>query len=330
MRRLPTLSSFARITSIVATLGAAIAASACANSRTREEGGEIPSADVAQDHAQPAATPLDWKAVESAMGRSGAMQPGDVYKFAFPRGDLHVTAAGVSIKPALALGGWVAFKQDGANDAVATGDLVLAEGEVGPVMTKLQAGGIEQTALHNHLLHESPHVLYMHIHAHGDPVKVAATIQSALAGTATPPAATAAAAAAPPSSGLDTAAIHAALGQTGKLNGVVYQVSVPRAEVIHDGSVEIPPAMGVATAINFQSTGPNTAAATGDFVLIGDEVNPVIQALTSNGIEVTALHSHMLAESPRLFFMHFWGNADQAALARGLRAALDKMNIKRS
>ena len=239
-----------------------------------------------------------------------------------------VTVGGVALKPALALGGWVAFKQVGANDAVATGDLVLAEDEVGPVMAKLQTGGVEQTALHNHLLHESPHLLYMHIHARGDPVKVAAAIRAALALTKTPPAS--APAAAPPASTLDTAAIHAALGQAGKLNGVVYQVAVPRAETIRDGSVEIPPAMGVATSINFQSSGPRTVAATGDFVLVADEINPVIQSLASNAIGVTALHSHMLTESPRLFFMHFWANDDPAKVARGLRAALDKMNVKRS
>jgi hypothetical protein len=272
---------------------------------------------------------VDWKAVDAAMGRSGTMQPGDVYKFSFPRGDLRVTVGSVSLKPALALGGWVAFKQTGANEAVAMGDLVLIEAEVAPAMATLQGGGVEQTALHNHLLDESPHVLYMHIHAHGDPTKIAETIHAALTRTGTPPAAPSAAPV-PPSSDLDTAAIHAALGQPGKLNGVVYQVAVPRGEPIQDAGVEIPPAMGVATAINLQSTGAHSVAATGDFVLTGDEVNPVIQALTSNGIAVTALHSHLLAESPRLFFMHFWANEDPATLTRGLRAALDRMNLKRS
>ena len=204
------------------------------------------------------------------------------------------------------------------------GDLVLREDEVGPVMLALRAGGIEQTALHNHLLRESPAIMYMHIHSHGDPTRAAAAIHAALALTTTPFAAPASTA--PPSAGapeLDTAAIAAALGHPGKLNGTVYQVSVARVETIRDGETIIPPTMGVATAINLQATTSGKAVATGDFVLLALEVNPVIQALTQHHIAVTAVHSHMLTEEPRLFFMHFWGNDDAVALARGLREALN-------
>lgn len=271
----------------------------------------------------------DWKAVGQALGKEGSMQPGDVYKVSLPRTDLQVTAGGVRLKAALALGSWVAFKRmDGG--AMVMGDLVLTEDEVTPVMTKLQEGGVEQTALHNHVLHESPRVMYMHIGAHGDPVKIARAIHDALALSKTPLAAPAAAPAAGAQDlGLDAKQLDQLLGQSGKVNGGVYQFSVPRAEAVTDGGMEVPPSMGLATAINFQPTGAGRAAVTGDFVLAASEVNPVIRALRENGIEVTALHSHMLTESPRLFFMHFWADDDAQKLARGLRAALDKMNVVR-
>jgi hypothetical protein len=275
----------------------------------------------------------DWKAVEQAMGKPGSVQPGDVYKISLPRSDLQVTVRGVQVRPALALGSWVAFKKAG-NTTMVMGDLVLIEDEVTPVMTKLQQGGVEQTALHNHVLDESPRVLYMHINAMGDAAKIAQAIHDALALSKTPLTAPPA----PPASGdqnqdlgFDTKQVDQIMGQSGKANGGVYQFSIPRAEEITEGTGGIiPPAMGVAQAINFQSTSGGKAAVTGDFVLIASEVNPVIRALRDNGIEVTALHSHMLTESPRLFFMHFWANDDAQKLARGLRAALDHVNIAKS
>ena len=278
--------------------------------------------------AQQTSTPPTWASVEQALGRKGAMQPGDVIKFSFPRSDLSVTVNGVTLKPALALGGWVAFKEATKGQAMAMGDLVLTEAEVGPVMRALQAGGVEQTALHNHILNETPHVMYMHISAHGDRAKIARTIHDALAQSHTPLGA-APTPAAPSAADLDTTAIAKALGVAGKLNGVVYQVSVPRREKITEMGVEVPPSMGVATGINFQPTGAGKAAITGDFVLLGNEVNPVIRALTSHGIAVTAVHSHMIGEEPRLFFMHFWANDDAATLAKGLRAALDETTSKK-
>jgi Domain of Unknown Function (DUF1259) len=239
-----------------------------------------------------------------------------------------VSVGGVTLKPALALGGWVAFREIAGGQTVAMGDLVLTEDEVSPVMTALQAGGVEQTALHNHLLKESPRVIYMHIMARGDPTRIARAIHEALGqsktplGPASPPNATSVA-------DLDTAAIARVLGVTGRLNGVVYQVTVPRSEKVMEMGTEVPPSMGVATAINFQPTGGGKAAVTGDFVLRGSEVNPVIRALRENGIEVTAVHSHMLDEEPRLFFMHFWANDDALRLAHGLRAALDRTASKK-
>jgi hypothetical protein len=269
-------------------------------------------------------TPAEWQVVEDAVGKSGSMQPGDVFKIGLPRNDLVVTVRGVTLNPVLALGSWIAFKKSG-NMAMVMGDLVLTEGEVGPVMWSLQESGIDTTALHNHLLDESPPVMYMHISGQGDPLKLGEAIHRALSYTKTPlqgPAATLKRT----EPRVDMHQLELALGRTGKENSGVYQFSIPRAEKIIDGEMELPPAMGVATAINFQPTSEMRAAVAGDFVLIASEVNPLIRALRENGIAVTALHSHMLNESPRLFFMHFWANDDAVKLARGLRLALNKTN----
>jgi hypothetical protein len=264
-------------------------------------------------------------AIDSVLGRTGSSQPGNVVKYSFPRSDMDVTVAGFHIKPALALGSWIAFKRVGSH-AMAMGDLVLALDEVAPVMAKLQAGGVDQTALHNHLLGASPPVMYMHVHAIGDAVKIARTIREALALTKTP--------LGPPAAGatttidMDTAAIANALGYHGKVNGGVYQVSVPRAQKVFEAGIEIPASMGLATAINFQPTGNGNAAITGDFVMTANEVNRVIRALEAHRILITAIHSHLLMESPRLFFMHFWANDNALTLARGLRAALAEMRVQ--
>ena len=277
-------------------------------------------------HAQQST--VQWGPVEEAFGRKAVPQAAYVMRFNFPRSDLIVTVGGVTLKPSFALGSWVAFLPTGAGKAMAMGDLVLLDGEVSAVMAALQAGGVEQSALHNHLLNESPHVMYMHIMAEGDPAKIAATVHAALAKSATPIGA-AAAAAAPAIADLDTAGIAKALGVSGRLNGNVYQVSVPRSETITEMGHQLPPSMGVATAINFQPTGPGRAAITGDFVLRGSEVNPVIRAFKKNGIDATALHSHLVDSDPQLYFMHFWANDDALKLARGLREALDQTKSKR-
>jgi hypothetical protein len=264
------------------------------------------------------AAAVNWKPVEQALGRAGSEQPGGVYKVAFPRSDLTVTADGVTVKPALALGSWIAFK-----DNMAMGDLVLLEPEVNPVISALQAGGIEQSAVHNHLIGESPRVMYVHFSGHGDAAALARTLHDALALTKTPMGP------APPPSAPELAItdLDPIMKYKGKVNGGVWQYSIPRAETITEGGMEIPPAMGTATAINFQPTGGTRAAISGDFVMIAAEVNPVIRALRAGGIAVTALHSHMLGESPRLFFMHFWANDDATKLAATLRAALDRMHV---
>jgi hypothetical protein len=267
---------------------------------------------------------VDWQKVDDALGRKPAVS-GDVHRYGFPRSDLSVTLDGVTIKPGLALGGWVAFKPM-HGEVMVMGDLVLLETEINPVMAKLIENGVEITAVHNHLLRASPATFYMHVGGHGDPVKMATAIHAALAESKTP-LTPPAPAAAPPAVDLDTAQLDQIMGVKGQNNGGIYAFGVPRRDPISEGGMAISPVgpMGAATGINFQPTGNGKAAITGDFVLAASEVNPVIKALRANGIEVTALHSHMLDEEPRLFFMHFWANDDAIKLAKGLRAALDKM-----
>ncbi|MFL5612255.1 MAG: DUF1259 domain-containing protein [Gemmatimonadaceae bacterium] len=269
----------------------------------------------------------DWSAVEKALGRRGLSQPTDVMRFGFPRGDLQVAIGNVQLLPAFALGGWVAFHAEGAATTM-MGDLVLTEAEVTPVLDRLRQDGVRITAVHNHLLGETPRITYAHIHGHGDPARLAETVHAALALTQTPlgqpPAVM------PVRLDLDTTAITKALGISGRANGGVYQVSVPRATTVREEGRIVPPAMGLSTAINFQPLGGNRAAITGDFVMVASEVDAVQRALRASGISITALHSHLTDEQPRLFFMHFWAVDDATTLARGLRSALDRMAVKRS
>jgi hypothetical protein len=272
------------------------------------------------------AADIDWSKVDQALGKPGTNQPGGVHKYGLPRSDLKITVDGVAIEPTLALGSWIGFMPMG-KDAMFMGDLVLTDNEISPVMKRLIDDGIEITAIHNHLLRSSPAVIYMHVGGQGDPVKLAQTLHAALALSQTPLAAPTPAAV-PAAIELDTSAVDTALGAKGTVNGGVYQVNIPRAESISEAGMVVPPAMGTAIAINFQPTGSGKVAITGDFVLLGKEVNPVLRALRNNGIEVTALHSHMIDDSPHLFFMHFWANDDVGKLARGLRSALDLANVK--
>lgn len=267
----------------------------------------------------------DWAPVAKALGRSGAEMPGGVYRVGLGRSDLKVTLDGVQIRPPLALGSYLAFQKMGGKGMV-MGDLVLTHEEVNPVMKKLVEGGIEITALHNHLLRSSPATMYMHFLGRGDPAKLAGVLRVALSESATPLAAPGAAGSPPPLE-LDTAAIERTLGAKGAANGGVYQFNIARAETIKDHGMSVPIAMGSGIVINFQPTGGGKAAITGDFVLVAQEVNPVLRTLRDNGIEVTALHSHMLEERPRLFFMHYWANDDVQKLAAGLKAALSKVNL---
>lgn len=268
-----------------------------------------------------------WDAVDKVFGSPGKDMPGDVHRFGWPRSDLHVMIGGVPVEPALGLGSWGAFKKTGAGDeAIAMGDLVLLGSEVDPVIGELQAGGFEILAVHNHLIGESPRVLYLHFHGHGDAAALARTLKTALGKTKTPSAGKT-----PPK---PTAAeektfekLQESLGHKGTMAGTVLQVGVPRAEAIKDGDMEVPGSMGMANSMNFETVGDRVAT-TGDFVLIADEVNPVIKELRAHGLAVTALHSHMLRETPRLFFMHFWGVGSPEKIGAGLKAALSRVATK--
>jgi hypothetical protein len=278
------------------------------------------------------AADADWQSVDQIFSRKPAVVSGDVRRYGFPRTDLNVTLDGVTIKPALALGGWVAFKPIG-QDVMVMGDLVLLETEINPVMAKMIAGGLEITAVHNHLLRANPATFYMHIGGHGDAINMATAIRNALAVSKTPLDAPTAAPNPPPAVDLDTAQLEQIMGVKGQANGGVYQFGVLRRDPVTMDGMAVAPAgpLGVATGIGFQPTGSGKAATTGDFVMVSSEVNPVIKVLRDGGIEVTALHSHMLDEQPRLFFMHFWANDDAIRLAKTLRMALDQMaNVKSS
>lgn len=267
----------------------------------------------------------DWSELAKALGRTGALQADGVYKVAMPRRDLKVTADGIGLKPGFALGAWLAFRR--AHDGVEVmGDVVLTEDELTPVMQSLAKSGIEITGVHSHLKGETPRVLYMHIEGMGSAAKLGTELRTALALTKTP---LPAASSSPPELDIDTKALDRILGRAGKNNGGVYQFAFPRPETIKESGAEIPSSMGLATAINFQPLGGGRAAITGDFVLLATEVNPVIRALQGHGIQVTALHSHMLREEPRLFFMHFWAKDDAVKLAEGLAAAVRETNSRK-
>jgi len=276
--------------------------------------------------AAPAAPP-DWKAVEQALGKSGQLQAGDVFRVGMPRTDLNVTVRGVPVKAGFALGSYAAFKQEG-DHAMVMGDLVLLDAEVPAVMSGLFGNGLDVTAVHNHLNEMSPHVMYMHYEGHGDAVQLAKGLRQALSASATPFGSAPAVASAGPT--LDAKPIEQALGRQGRdIGGGVFQITVPRTESITAMGQPLLPAMGVVTVMNFQPTADGKAAITGDFVLVDREVNAVARALRQHGIEVTAIHNHGLADTPRLFYMHFWANDDPAKLAQGLKAALDQTNSQR-
>jgi hypothetical protein len=274
------------------------------------------------------AAEIDWKKVDAALGKTAAVS-GEVHRYGLPRSDLHVTLDGVAIKPALALGGWIAFAPM-HGEAMVMGDLVLLESEITPVMTKLLDGGLDITAVHNHILRASPATFYMHVGGHGDPEKMAAVIRSALSASNTPfdpPATTAGPA---PTIDLDSAKLDQIMGVKGTATGGVFQFAVPRRDPILESGMQVNGPLGGANAINFQPTGNGKAAITGDFLVTGNEVNPLIRALRAADIEVTAIHSHMLDEQPRMFFIHFWAHDDALKLARGVRTALETTAIAKS
>jgi hypothetical protein len=280
------------------------------------------SVPVQRIHAEPR---VDTQAIEHAMGRAGQMQ-GDVYKLSFPRTDLSIVVDSIRLQSKFALGSWIAFRPT-MGATVAHGDLVLTEDEVGAVVLRLQEDGIKLTALHNHLLRESPKVMYLHFWTEGDAVQIARSLRRALALTKTPleKPDTAEKTQSPHEEDLSVERIQGILGQKGTVKAGVLSISVPRTETITVSNIELPPSMGMATALNFQVDAAGKVAATGDFVLAAHEVSSVASALAGHGIQITALHNHLVHSTPELYFMHFWAHDSPERVARGLRAGLDAM-----
>jgi Domain of Unknown Function (DUF1259) len=267
-------------------------------------------------------TQVDSTALDNVFGKKGSVQ-GMVYKITYPRSDLKVKVGEFSVAPGLALTSWIGILTMG-NESMMMGDLVLLDTEEAATVSKLVSSGLSITAIHNHLTNEKPAIKYIHFSGSGNGVQLAGSIKSVLANTGTP---LTAPVAQPQNASPDWSKVEAILGKNGKHNGMLLQYSFARKEKLRDAGMEMPPAIGMATGINLQMDGI-IAATTGDFVLLADEVNPVLKALTENGIVVTAVHNHMLFDDPRLFMMHFWAVGDPEKLAIGLKAALDKTNSK--
>ena len=272
------------------------------------------------ENAQPMA---NRQAIEAIFGRKGTVQD-QVLKLTFPRTDLHVNIGGIPVEPGLGLTSWIAFKQH-RNRTMIMGDLVLLDQEINPVISKLIEGGVAVTALHNHLIGETPDIMYLHFEGHGEALKLAETMKEALELTGTPLTSL------PVQSvgNIDWTIIESILGRTGQKKGNLLLFSIPRADKIYEDGMEIPPFMGLEIPINFERVG-NQVATTGDFVLLAKEVNPVVRALRKNGIQITAIHNHMLFETPRVFFLHFWGVGRPEQLAKGIKEALEQTNIMKS
>lgn len=283
---------------------AALALTACAGSDDKGE------PDDGGDRGASLATTsdADWKPVADILGRTGKLNDGSVYKIGFARSDLSVQTKGVTVAPALSLGSWVAFARTPDGQTMLMGDLVVTEDELASVTDAVQAGGLQQTALHKHLLEQSPPIWWTHIAGHGDAADLARAVRSALDATDTPPPASATSG--QTSLDLDTAAIDEALGRSGTIAGGVYKFFIARRDPVTMSGMLIPPSMGLATALNFQPTGNGRAAINGDFVMTAAEVQDVVQALRGGGIDIVAIHNHGFDEQPRLFYMHFWAEND--------------------
>ncbi|MDP4115249.1 MAG: DUF1259 domain-containing protein [Bacteroidota bacterium] len=263
-----------------------------------------------------------WNEVEKIIGKNGNVQ-GNVLKITFPRTDLNVKVKDVKIEPALALTPWLAFYKMG-DETMIMGDLVLLLDEVPNVIKTVVENGLEITAIHNHILNETPQIIYMHVGGSGEPLELAKKIKSVLNQTKIP-IQTAKPVTNKPD--YDWTNVQNVIGVKGQINGNVLQFSIPRSEPITENGMEIPTYMGVTTTFNIQLV-KEKSIATGDFIVMADEVNSVIKALNENNITVTALHSHMLKESPRLFFLHFWGSDTPMNIAKGLKEGLNKTKSK--
>jgi hypothetical protein len=286
----------------------------------------IPGIAAGKEAEKEATGTLDTATIAREIGKAGESQ-GNVYKIALPRTDLKVTVEGVVVKPGLALGSWIAFKSVGQG-AVAHGDLVLGEDEVAPVVREFEEHGVRITALHNHLIHELPRMMFLHFWGQGEAGALAQHLKQALGKTKTPIGEAKKGETRAEELGFDPEQIQTMLGHKGTVKNGVLHIAVPRPETVVESGVDLPPSMGTATAINVQGAGAGKVAATGDFVMSEDQVNSVARALAVHGIQVTALHNHLVHSSPSLFFMHFWANDSAEQVSKGLRAGLEAMKTK--
>ena len=271
--------------------------------------------------AQPVPAQTPWEQVSSVLGKKGTVQ-GDMFKLTYPRTDLDVRIGNVPVDPRIGLTSWIGFRQD--RQTTVMGDLVLKASEVQAVMKRLGAERIQITALHNHLMATSVPIMYLHFEGTGEAVKLAASLKAALSETGTP---LTGSSRPPETMPAELSVIQYFLGP-GKQQGSVLKYEYPRNGTIMENDLDIPGFLGTATSLNF-SVFEGKIAATGDFVLTADEVNPVIKALTDANIAVTAVHNHMLHETPRLFFLHFWAYDTPETVGTGLRSGLDKANVAR-
>jgi hypothetical protein len=265
-----------------------------------------------------------WQEI-AAILQSPPVDAGGYVRFNFPRKDLAVRIGEVAIPAGFALTSWVGF--DGSPDsATAMGDLVVTAAELRLVLAELAHQAVEVTAVHNHLAGEEPQVTYIHFHMTGSAARTARALDAALRLTGTPRPVTAAA---PAPVTVDSGAVFAALGKQGKAAGAMAQVGfvlVP-GTVIVDGRPVLP-ALGYASPINVLQVSATRAVATGDFAVTADQLQPLLAALASNGVTATAVHHHLVGEEPKIYFVHFWGDAPLSDLLRALRAALDAIRCE--
>ena len=262
----------------------------------------------------------DFNDVEKILGVTGQMQEGAIV-FGFPRSDIEVTIDGQPVPTGFGFGSWTAWKDMG-EDSMVMGDLVLLEKEINPVISALAEADINVTALHNHFIGEIPRIMYMHVYGMGEKTALARGIRTALDKTGTPKPASAATPPTQPSLQLDTKRLQEIIGQTGKEGGGVLKITLGRTGV-KMGGTEVTSSMGLNTLVAFVGTSERAHVA-GDVAMTASEVNKVIRTLRKGGIDIAAVHNHMLDEQPRIFFLHYWGTGPAEQLAQTVREAFDQ------
>ena len=271
--------------------------------------------------------PVDYQQVLKATGKSGDYK-GNVLKVNVPRNDQHITVNGYALPTPFGFGGWFAMTKGDGGDDVMMGDLVLLQDEVNPVMSALLDHGLEVTALHNHFFWEEPRIFFMHIHGHGKAADLANQIKPALdlighAAAAQP--ATSNAASPAPTATLDTAKLAKIVGRDGEQNGAVYKITIGRDDLsVKEMGATINARMGLNTWAAFVGTNEDAAVA-GDIAMLESEVTPTLKALRAHGLDVVAIHHHMINSKPVVIFLHYWGRGPAEKLATAFRAALDEL-----